>query len=41
MSPPLAVAWKDQSFHVCGGEEMACRKGEDCVAVLGCGVGLL
>lgn len=28
MSPPLTVAWKDQAFHVCGGEEMSCRRGE-------------
>lgn len=24
MSPPLTVAWKDPSFHVCGGEDMSC-----------------
>lgn len=33
MSPPLTVSWKDQSFHVCGGEEMSCRRGEDWVVV--------
>lgn len=27
MSPPLTVAWKDQPFHVCRGEEMSCRRG--------------
>lgn len=36
MSPPLTVAWTDQSFHVCGGEEMSCRRerGEERVEVL-------
>lgn len=39
MSPPLTVAWKYPSFHVCGGEEMSCRRGEVVVVVVGVGSG--
>lgn len=28
MSLPLTVAWKYQSFHVCGGEEGMAQRGE-------------
>lgn len=34
MSPPLTVAWTDQSFHACGGEEMSCSRGEEWVVVV-------
>lgn len=39
MSPPLTVARKYSSFHVCGGKEMSCRRAE-VVVVVGIGPGL-